>query len=248
MLRVEARASAREQNSALTRRCAASRADARPQQNQHTRSAQRVLVRPVSDGTLHVVVRARADRGDGEDTSSSEALMERAQAGDSAAFGALYDRFSGLLLAAALRLLSGRRAEASDLVHDVFLEAWQHVRSYDVARGTVRTWLLLRLRSRAFDLRARAVTRYTELVGGHEGFAESAAPAHAHGAELLAIRSVLAELEPGIRAVLDQTYFEGLTAREIAERSGLPLGTVKSRLARGLSALEAALTERGEHA
>jgi RNA polymerase sigma-70 factor (ECF subfamily) len=172
--------------------------------------------------------------------------MARAQTGDRLAFGALYDRFSPLLFAAALRFLSGHRAEASDLVHDVFLQAWQHVRSYDVARGSVRTWLLLRLRSRAFDLRSRAETRYTELSGGSEAFEHTAAPARAHAAELIAIRSALSGLPKDVREVLEQTYFAGLTAREIAAHSGLALGTVKSRLARGLSALAAALSGESE--
>jgi RNA polymerase sigma-70 factor (ECF subfamily) len=204
------------------------------------------LVSPVYGVTLRLVVSAPADRGDSDDAVSNEALMERAQAGETDAFGTLYDRFSVLLFAAALRLLGGRRAEASDLVHDVFLEAWQHVRSYDAARGSVRTWLLLRLRSRAFDLRARAESRYTELAGGHEAFEQNAAPTREHAAELFAIRDALARLEPDVREILDQTYFTGLTAREIAAHTGLPLGTVKSRLARGLSALEAALAERSE--
>jgi RNA polymerase sigma-70 factor (ECF subfamily) len=201
------------------------------------------LVSPVRGDTLPLVDSPPESRSDGDDAESSEALMERAKTGDREAFGALYDRFSGLLSAAALRLLGGRRAEAGDLVHDVFLEAWQHVRSYDSARGSVRTWLLLRLRSRAFDLHARAESRYTEPVGGHEAFEHNAAPAQQHTAELLTIRSALANLERDVREVLDQTYFAGATAREIAEQTGLPLGTVKSRLARGLSALEAALAD-----
>ncbi len=60
------------------------------------------------------------------------------------------------------------------------------------------------------------------------------------------MRRGLAELESDVRQVLEYTYFAGLTAKEIAERAGVPLGTVKSRLARGLAALEAALGGKGE--
>ena len=72
-------------------------------------------------------------------------LMQRAQSGDTEAFAAIYDRHAGALLALAQRMLGG---EALDLLHDVFLEAWQEVRSYDPSRATPRTWLLVRLRSR----------------------------------------------------------------------------------------------------
>jgi RNA polymerase sigma-70 factor (ECF subfamily) len=173
--------------------------------------------------------------------------MERAQAGDRDAFALLYDRFSGLLLAAALRFLSGRRAESNDLVHDVFLEAWQHARSYDRQRGSVRTWLLLRLRSRAFDLRGRAETRRTELSEDPSALERHPTQVRAHASELLAVRTALSGLAPDVREVIDQTYFAGLTAREISEHTGLALGTVKSRLARGLSTLAAALAEGGEN-
>ncbi|HEY2216370.1 MAG TPA: sigma factor, partial [Solirubrobacteraceae bacterium] len=72
----------------------------------------------------------------------------RAAAGDRAALGLLYDRFAPSMLAVGQRILGSAR-EAEDLVHDVFLEAWLRARYYDPARGSVRTWLMLRLRSRA---------------------------------------------------------------------------------------------------
>jgi RNA polymerase sigma-70 factor (ECF subfamily) len=171
-------------------------------------------------------------------------LVERAQQGDAEAFGMLYDRLAPTLLSVAARILRGRR-ESDDLVHDVFLEAWQRIREYDLNKGTFRTWLLLRLRSRSLDLLMRAETRHTKLGQEDAVLDASILPSQEHAVEQRAVRDALSSLEEGVRAVLAFTYFDGLNAREIAERTGLPLGTVKSRLARGLSALSSALSERG---
>ena len=89
----------------------------------------------------------------GPELSDAE-LIARAQTGQVAAFAQLYDRHAARVLRVARRLL-GASHEADDLLHDVFLEAWQQVRSYDATRASVLTWLLLRTRSRAADRRAR---------------------------------------------------------------------------------------------
>ena len=71
--------------------------------------------------------------------------------GDSAALALLYDRYAGSMLALARRIV-GRGPEAEDVIHDVFLEAWRHAADYDAARGSVKSWLLLRTRSRSLDV------------------------------------------------------------------------------------------------
>ena len=94
--------------------------------------------------------------GSAEASSEDDvALLRRLQRGDTAAMGALYDRYAPQLLALAVRMLRSER-EAEDLLHDLFLEAWQNVRQYDETKGTVRTWLFVRLRSRALDRLGRA--------------------------------------------------------------------------------------------
>src|SRR5689334_2088119 len=80
-------------------------------------------------------------------------LMAALVRGDRAAMAALYDRHASLLMALAVRMLQDR-SQAEELLHDVFLEAWHHARDYDPGRGTVRAWLLTRMRSRALDRRA----------------------------------------------------------------------------------------------
>src|SRR5262245_31670591 len=83
------------------------------------------------------------------------ALVTAIANGDRGALAQLYDRYAGLLVAIGQRLLGDAR-ESEDLLHDVFLEVWRQAAAYDVTRGTVRTWLVMRLRSRAFDRRKAA--------------------------------------------------------------------------------------------
>src|SRR5688572_30748531 len=77
-------------------------------------------------------------------------LIREAARGEVDALASVYDRYSRLLMTTAERML-GDRAMAEDLVHDVMMEVWRAAASYDVARGSVRTWMLVRLRSRALD-------------------------------------------------------------------------------------------------
>lgn len=167
-------------------------------------------------------------------------LVERIRRGDRASLGALYDRHAPTLLATGIRMLGAER-EAQDLLHDVFLEAWEHAREYDAARGSVRTWLLVRLRSRALDRLGRVERTRSRSLEELGADAERFVAGGAEGAESLdgiAVRQALARVDGDVREVLELTYFRGLTAREIGARLGIPVGTVKSRLARGLDVLE----------
>jgi RNA polymerase sigma-70 factor (ECF subfamily) len=88
--------------------------------------------------------------------------------GDEGALAALYDRHAPAMLGVAIRVLRDR-PDAEDLVHDVFVEAWQRSTSYDAARGSVRSWLLLRVRSRGIDrLRALDAARRHAMASARE--------------------------------------------------------------------------------
>jgi RNA polymerase sigma-70 factor (ECF subfamily) len=171
------------------------------------------------------------------DDADDEVLVAAMAAGDRAALATLYERHSSLLLGLALRIVRERR-EAEDLLHDVFLEAWRTAKDFDPKRGRVRTWLAIRMRSRALDLQKSArVSRNTGDAGLElqvdEG--EPASPDHAR------VRSALAELGADQRRVLELAYFEGLSCSEISERIAIPIGTVKSRIAAGLDRLRSGL-------
>lgn len=163
------------------------------------------------------------------------ALVRAMAAGERGALATLYDRHAPYLLALALRILKVR-GEAEDLLHDVFLEVWRSARDYDPARGRVRTWLVIRTRSRALDVvKSARVSRR----GGDEQVLERVV---AEGdvtttPDQARVRRALTELSPEQRAVLELAYFDGLSCSEIAERIEVPIGTVKSRVAAALSRL-----------
>jgi RNA polymerase sigma-70 factor, ECF subfamily len=164
--------------------------------------------------------------------------------GDSAALALLYDRYAGSMLALARRIV-GRGPEAEDVIHDVFLEAWRRAADYDAARGSVKAWLLLRTRSRSLDVQKSA--RVSKQASGLDDawLAELSAPGADGGAvpDQLRIRKVLVALPVEQREVLLLGYFEGLSSSEMAERIGVPIGTVKSRVAAALSTLRGALSD-----
>jgi RNA polymerase sigma-70 factor (ECF subfamily) len=174
-------------------------------------------------------------------------LMTAVVRGDRAALAALYDRHAALLLALAVRMLQDR-AQAEELLHDVFLEAWHHARDFDPHRGSARAWLLTRTRSRALDRRA-ARARQARVVeqAALERAEERAADAGA-GLDGERLRREIANLPPELIAVLELAYFEGLSSSEIADRLEIPIGTVKSRMARALATLRALLAPPPEGA
>ena len=175
---------------------------------------------------------------------SDTELMRRSAQGDVDAFAQIYDRHAGSLLALTQRMHFAS-SEAQDLLHDVFLEAWQAVRDYDPERASVRTWLLVRARSRALDRLGRnAREQSVRRTLPPDNPASSQRAFGSHAERSLAVRQALAELEPSVRETLELTYYEGLTALEIAGRMNVPHGTVKSRLARGLQALQRVLGEQ----
>lgn len=172
------------------------------------------------------------------------AIVHAMARGDSAALSQLYDRYAGSMLSLARRIV-GRGPEAEDVIHDVFLEAWRHSADYDAARGSVKAWLLLRTRSRSLDVQksARVSKQVSELDDAW--LAELSAPSGdgAAAPDQQRVRQVLVALPVEQREVLLLGYFEGLSSSEMAERIGVPIGTVKSRVAAALSALRGAFSD-----
>jgi RNA polymerase sigma-70 factor, ECF subfamily len=167
------------------------------------------------------------------------ALVRALSKGDAQALASLYDRYGSVLLALGQRILGSPR-EAEDLLHDVFLEVWRRAADYDRGRGTVRAWLMMRMRSRALDRkRAQGRTRVVLAEDGRLPEADAGGEDPALAPDREVVRKAVAKLPPDQRAVLELGYFEGLTSSEIAERIEIPVGTVKSRVARGLAQLRA---------
>jgi RNA polymerase sigma-70 factor, ECF subfamily len=175
-----------------------------------------------------------------EQTDAADAaLVARMARGDRSAVALLYERHAARLLALAQGMLRSRQ-EAEDLIHDVFLEAWRRSADYSVERGSVRTWLLLRTRSRALD-RLKASGRRTS--PSEPALEAAAALPSEGGGDEARLHAVLAEMPEAQQQVILLGYFEGLSTTEIAVRLGIPAGTVKSRTRAALSALRTVLVQ-----
>ncbi len=171
-------------------------------------------------------------------------LLEAITEGDEQALAALYDRYGSILFGLLLRILHDR-AEAEDVLQEIFLRVWQRAADFDEQRGRVFTWLVTIARSRAID-RLRS-------LNSRERVAEEASRANVSSmttnalADTLAseqremVALALAEIPEEQRRMLLLAYFEGLTQSEIASRTGEPLGTVKTRTRAGLARLRVIL-------
>lgn len=176
------------------------------------------------------------------------AYMQRIAGGDSGALSSLYDESSGLTFALALRILRNR-ADAEEVVLDSFMQVWRRATQYSADRGSAQTWLLTIVRNRAIDrLRSRAATeRPAEDLGTLRSSAMPAAPgATPEESSVLAeqrrqVARALEKLPQSTRTALELAYFDGLSHSEIAERLGEPLGTVKTRIRRGLQVLRSVM-------
>jgi RNA polymerase sigma-70 factor, ECF subfamily len=171
-------------------------------------------------------------------------LLRRIAAGEQAALAILYDRHAGTMLALGIRIVGVRR-DAEDLLHDVFLEAWRHAGDYDARRGSVKTWLLLRMRSRCLDrVRSHAFSKTDALRS--EPIRSGASERLDRTIDGARARSLLDDLPSGQREVLELGYFQGLSFSEIAAVLGIPVGTVKSRVSAAMLKLREDLGVRKE--
>jgi RNA polymerase sigma-70 factor (ECF subfamily) len=168
----------------------------------------------------------------------AEKLMERVRARDADAFETLYDAYHRLAYGVALRVL-GNAAAAEDVTQAVFLKVWS---SPELFRGgNFPAWLVRIARNRSLDLlRSRTAHAEAELP---EALPEDETIEDVAFARLDArkVREALAELPDEQRTPIELGFFGGITHDEIARRSGVPLGTVKTRIRSGLRKLRAAL-------
>ncbi len=206
----------------------------------------RALTLPALHGDLQPMCPPVHNPEPAENDDSDEALIVGAAGGGADALARLYDRYAALLLTVGERIL-GTRRDAEDLLHDVFVEVWQQAGDYDAERGSVKSWLFLRMRSRAIDRLRLASRKNVEL--GDQVLATATgdlAEDPALAPDRAQVRTTLAVLPPDQRVAIELAYFGGLSGAQIAAQLGVPLGTVKTRLALGMSKLRAALGDPRE--
>jgi RNA polymerase sigma-70 factor, ECF subfamily len=168
----------------------------------------------------------------------AEKLMARVRARDADAFEALYDAHHRLVYGVAARML-GEVSAAEDVTQAVFLKVWTAPELF--RGGNFPAWIVRMTRNRALDLlRARASHPQTELP---ETLPEETAIEDTAFANIDAgiVRDALTALPPEQREPIELGFFAGITHDEIARRSGVPLGTVKTRIRMGLKKLRTAL-------
>lgn len=165
-------------------------------------------------------------------------LVARMSAGDETALAQLYDRWSRAVQVLVIHLVRDGD-DAEDILEETFWQAWRQASRYEAARGEVGTWLLTIARSRSLD-RLRARNRLREepltpvLLGDADAVGTVGDDDPARRVELKERRALvgnaLRTLPPEQRQVLELAYFAGLSQSEIAQRTGQPLGTVKTRV------------------
>lgn len=177
------------------------------------------------------------------DQESDENLMLRVAARDQAAFGALYDRFSGSLLALVRRIVEDEQ-EALEVLQEGFLYLWEHAGAYNPAKSKAFTWAVIIFRHKAID-RLRSMRRRSRLA---DQAAVELLPLHEHAddrSDVAAdrndranyVRQALLSLPEDQRKCIEWAFLKGYTHHQLSELFGSPLGTVKTHIRRGLAHL-----------
>jgi RNA polymerase sigma-70 factor, ECF subfamily len=178
-----------------------------------------------------------------------QGLIHSIGSGQSAALSVLYDRYGRLAFSLAVNIV-GDTALAEEITQDVFLQIWNKATTYDSSQGKVVTWLASVTRHRAIDILRRQGSR----AEGHQVELEDSFPSFApdeiavedtveFSQEKHRIYNAIVRLPAEQQKVLALAYFKGLTHQEIAEASGEPLGTVKTRIRLGMQKLRQILEE-----
>jgi RNA polymerase sigma-70 factor (ECF subfamily) len=176
------------------------------------------------------------------DSAQSQALeaqvaaaIARCVGGDRSALRVIYDLEAARMVGVAMRILR-RKELAEEAVHDAFIRIWRGARGFDPARGAARAWLYAVVRNQALTILRDEGRIETEELAEHPAPEPDAAMARLP--ESSALRRCLQQLDPRRRAAVVLAYVHGLSHEELAGRLGVPLGTTKSWIRRGLISLQ----------
>ncbi|MCX6968047.1 MAG: sigma-70 family RNA polymerase sigma factor [Verrucomicrobia bacterium] len=180
---------------------------------------------------------------------NDEVLMTRVAQGDSKALEGLFDRHAGVIKSVIFKIIHNE-AEAEDVLMEVFFEAWNNATKYSAEKGKALGWLVTMARRRGIDrLRKRqSYSRATdrlqvEVEHDPEAWISGRDPdGDTERADVRAfIRARMMELPPFQREAIEYAFFKGMSQREIAAHTGIPLGTIKTRIELGLKKLSVSL-------
>jgi RNA polymerase sigma-70 factor (ECF subfamily) len=170
--------------------------------------------------------------------SPDAVLLSKIRSGEERAMAQLYERYASIVYSVALRVL-GDTGAAEDILQEVFMQLWRSPDVFDASRGSLAGWLAVITRNRAIDSlrKRRPETGIAEMVVSIE---PDLAGSTDWSRMLERIRGVLGSMPQPQRSALEMAFFDGLTHTEIAERTGEPLGTIKTRIRAGLLTLRKA--------
>lgn len=172
---------------------------------------------------------------DGSQVNSDKSLMDRMRVGEQQAMTEIFDRYAGLVYSVALRVLKDN-GQAEDVMQEIFFQLWRNPDSFSFSRGTLATWLLVVARNRAIDhLRQRRPGEPVEEVT--VASATNLQSEAERNILMQRVRGILEGLPEEQQQSLQMAFFEGLSHSEIAERTGQPLGTIKTRIRSALIGL-----------
>lgn len=171
-------------------------------------------------------------------------MLRAIGAGQLEALEELYERYKTMAYSIAYRI-TGDASLAEDVVQDAYLGVWRGASGYALGRGSVKTWIMSIVHHRAIDAvrRRRPSSELPDpnLPAPAALTSPDIWPEVAGRLDAVEVRAALATLSDVQREAIELAYFAGLTQTEVAERTGAPLGTVKSRMRLGLLALRDAL-------
>jgi RNA polymerase sigma-70 factor (ECF subfamily) len=175
---------------------------------------------------------------------SDEALVAQVARGDGDALAELYDRVGRVAYGLALRVLRDER-HAEDAVQEAFLQVWRNAATFRAERARASTWILTLVHRRAVDLVRREERRQAEPLPDEPTTAHAQTPDEAAWLrfERERVQAALRQLPDAQREALELAYYGGFSQSELAERLGVPLGTIKSRMFSGLARLRELLDD-----
>ena len=187
------------------------------------------------------------------DEPTGEQLMAAIQCGDENALALLHRRYHGLLRTIIGRIIANDR-DVEELVQECLLEVWRHAANYDPTKGQALSWLVTLARRRAIDrLRRKAAYGRAQDRFRVETESEAAAAMHsgadeeaAQGDTAAVVARLIANLPEAQQQAVRLAYFRGFSQRQIAAHTGIPLGTIKTRLELAMRKLRAAALAFGE--
>jgi RNA polymerase sigma-70 factor, ECF subfamily len=187
------------------------------------------------------MLQEQTDLYDPETGTGLAVLVQRCAEGDTASFRQLYDEQSARLNGIALRI-TRQPALAAEVVHDSFVSVWQFAGSFDPTRGSPEAWLTSIVRHRALDMVRRRGHEITGMELPDQADQEPDPLARLAGsAEGAELRRCLGELEEDKRSLIAMAFMNGYSHTQLAAKLGIPLGTVKSSVRRGLASLRRCL-------